>query len=163
MILAFLVRKVLVTFTTITEIPFSASAALWLTATTIAVFFLSLLVVALVVVYLPADYFRQHGSSPKKSKSAILRVFWRIIKNILGVIVFLGGVIMLFTPGQGVLTILIGLLLIDFPGKHSMISRLVRRPSVRNSLNQFRKRFSKPPFEFGENSQEKETNEHCES
>jgi hypothetical protein len=51
-------------------------------------------------------------------------------------------------PGQGILTMLIGLTLVDFPGKRSLEQRLVRRPSVRRALDKVRARFGHPPLEL---------------
>jgi len=39
-------------------------------------------------------------------------------KNLLGVLLFMLGLIMLVTPGQGILTLLFGLMLMNFPGKY---------------------------------------------
>jgi hypothetical protein len=53
---------------------------------------------------------------------------------------------MLFTPGQGILTILAGLLLMNFPGKYRLERWLVQRPGVLSSLNWLRTRRGKAPF-----------------
>jgi hypothetical protein len=51
-------------------------------------------------------------------------------------------------PGQGLLTILIGLILVNFPGKYKIERRLVRRPGVLQSINKIRTRFQRPPIEI---------------
>jgi len=53
---------------------------------------------------------------------------------------------MLLLPGQGLLTILIGLLLLDFPGKRALELRLLRRPALRGFLDRMRQRRGVPPF-----------------
>ena len=60
------------------------------------------------------------------------------IKNLLGAILLGGGFIMLFTPGQGILAILIGLALIDLPGAHRLKMSLLARPRVIAALNKVR-------------------------
>ena len=59
----------------------------------------------------------------------------------LGAVLSLPGV-----PGQGVLTILIGLILVDFPGKHRLMRRLLTRPGVIETLNRVRAYFGRPPL-----------------
>ena len=51
-------------------------------------------------------------------------------------------------PGQGLLTILIGLILLDFPGKRGLERRLVSRPSVLAAINRLRARFGRPAMEL---------------
>lgn len=58
----------------------------------------------------------------------------------------LAGIAMLVLPGQGLLTILIGLLLLDFPGKRAVELRLVRRPAIRGFLDRMRQKRGVPPF-----------------
>ncbi len=54
---------------------------------------------------------------------------------------------MLVTPGQGLLTLLIGLLLLNFPGKYRLERWLVRRPGVLRTLNWVRRRRGQEHFE----------------
>ena len=51
-------------------------------------------------------------------------------------------------PGQGLLTIFIGVLLIDFPNKYRLERWLVTRPGVLPLLTRLRIRFGRPPFEL---------------
>ena len=53
---------------------------------------------------------------------------------------------LLVLPGQGLLTMLIGLLLLDFPGKRAVELKLVRRPGIAAFLNRMRARHGRPPF-----------------
>ncbi len=69
-----------------------------------------------------------------------------IFKNLFGGILFLGGVLMLITPGQGVLTIMIGLMLMDFPGKRNLEIWLVKIKPINSAINWMRKRADKPPL-----------------
>ena len=71
-----------------------------------------------------------------------------IVKIIIGVCLLLCGVVMLVLPGQGLLTILIGLSLVPFPGKNKIEQDLLSRKSVRSSLNWIRMKANKDPFIF---------------
>ena len=70
------------------------------------------------------------------------------IKNLLGALLVLLGIIMLFTPGQGLLTLLVGLLLMNFPGKYRLERTLVARPGVFRALNWLRGRRGAGPMEM---------------
>jgi hypothetical protein len=102
-----------------------------------------------VVARLPADYFNQ-------SQRAVWREWggepWFAlllggIKNLVGALLALLGVVMLVTPGQGLLTLLVGLLLMNFPGKYRLERWLVGRRGVLTALNWLRRRGGHPPFE----------------
>jgi hypothetical protein len=53
---------------------------------------------------------------------------------------------MLFLPGQGVLTMLIGISMLDFPGKRKVEAKLIGQPTVLSVINGMRKKFNKPPL-----------------
>ncbi len=55
---------------------------------------------------------------------------------------------MLLLPGQGVLTILIGLMLLNFPGKRGLERRIVGRPIILKLLNRMRVKRDLPPLNF---------------
>lgn len=69
-------------------------------------------------------------------------------KIIAGICLFLCGVVMLVLPGQGVITMLIGLSLLPFPGKKKLEKNLIARKSVRNTLNWIRIKANREPFIF---------------
>ena len=75
------------------------------------------------------------------------------IKNGLGLVFLLAGFAMLFLPGQGVLTMLIGVSLIDFPGKRTIERKLIGSPAVLKSINALRRKFGKPPFTLATKSE----------
>jgi uncharacterized membrane protein SpoIIM required for sporulation len=89
---------------------------------------------------LPHDYFvRDH---PPKNK---LR---RVIQNLVGGILIVLGLIMLITPGQGILTILMGVMLTNFPKKTQTIKKLLHRGKLKNTLNRLRQKAGQKPFVF---------------
>lgn len=103
----------------------------------------SLLALPLLIARLPDDYFAR---TPQALERGSVHWFLRISKNLLGSILLLLGVLMLVLPGQGLLTILIAVILLDFPGKRRCEIWLVRRPHVLNVLNRLRRRAHRPPL-----------------
>ena len=73
-------------------------------------------------------------------------MFLRILKNVAGAIALTAGFLMLLTPGQGVLTILVGVILCDFPGKRTLERKLIARPLVLSTINRIRRRHKRPPI-----------------
>ena len=114
----------------------------------LVLFIVSLAVIPWLVTKIPVDYFqpqyRTRASSERK-KSVVTRVFVSV-KNLLGLALVCLGIIMLMTPGQGLLTILVGLVLTDFPGKHKIEQKLIAMPKVLSSLNWIRAKAKKPPL-----------------
>ena len=123
----------------------------WLTAGSVLIFVLTLVAVPMVVARIPSDYFT-HDRRPRGAMQGyhpVLRVVLLTLKNMAGVLLMLAGIAMLVLPGQGLVTLLIGFLLIDFPGKYRYEKWLVSRRRVAASINWLRKRSDRPPLEFG--------------
>ena len=99
------------------------------------------------IIFLPPDYFR-YKTHKNRIKTPILRSSLRVLKNVIGVIALIAGVVMLLTPGQGTAAILVGVILCDFPGKQKLERKLIARPLVLNTLNRIRSRFNRPPIEL---------------
>lgn len=115
----------------------------------VVTFVLSLAVVMFVLVKLPPNYF--HSSHDREflvHRHPILRAVGIFVKNLLGLVLVGAGVVMSLpgVPGQGVLTILLGIMLLDFPGKRALETRIVSRPRVYSAVNALRARFDKPPL-----------------
>ena len=102
-----------------------------------------------VVARLPADYFSQAQRSPwhESTEESVLAKLLGVLKNLLGAVLVLLGLVMLVTPGQGLLTLLAGLLLMNFPGKYQLERWLVLRPGILRGLNWLRRRRNQPAFE----------------
>jgi hypothetical protein len=124
----------------------------WLGAVSVLTFVGTLILIPLLVIRLPADYFRRDRHPPQSHPRphAVLRVCGAIVKNLLGVVFIVAGLIMLLLPGQGVLTILIGLTLMNFPGKYALERRIVQQPAVLRGLNWIRAKAHQPALEFPE-------------
>ena len=109
----------------------------------------SLGLVSLILIKLPADYFCSHYDRQIWSgRAPALRITAALGKNILGIMLIMLGIIMSLpgVPGQGLLTILLGIMLVDFPGKDRLERKLLHRPAIRNSIDKLRARFNKPPL-----------------
>jgi hypothetical protein len=117
----------------------------------IVTFAASLAIVSFILVRLPPDYFKESSERnflqgyPKWVRLAAV-----IGKNLLGLILVVVGIILSIpgVPGQGVLTILLGIMLLDFPGKRSLEHRIVSRPKVRDAINGLRHKFGKEPMQL---------------
>jgi hypothetical protein len=118
----------------------------WLAAASVAMFIGTLIVIPFLVVRIPEDYFarRSRRVTMKQIRHPMLKGLMFGLKNLLGAIFLLAGVAMLALPGQGVLTIVIGLALLDFPGKFAFERWLVRRRAVLGTINWMRRRRGRP-------------------
>lgn len=115
----------------------------------IVAFVASLVVVTVLLVNLPPNFFLEsHSRHLWIDRHPVIRWSGLILKNAVGwFLVLLGGVLVLpGIPGQGVLTILLGLVLVDFPGKKKVERRVLSRPRLRARINQLRQWFGKPPL-----------------
>lgn len=107
----------------------------------------SLLAIPWILLRLPVDYFDVRV--PRKffaRTNPVLRSVAVVLKNIVGFILLLAGIAMLVLPGQGVLTILMGISLMDFPQKRLLEAKLIGQPLVFSGINRLRARFGKPPL-----------------
>jgi hypothetical protein len=126
-----------------------ASSILWFAGIfVLSLVFSSALFVAIVLL-LPRRYFTGQGWRAFEEQPAWVRWLAVIGKNLLGVAIIALGVVLSLPgmPGQGLLTVLIGALLLDIPGKHRMVRWIAERPGVIRRLNWLRACFARPPLE----------------
>ncbi len=113
--------------------------------------FISFAAIGIVMVKVPPHYFSPHHERDFLPGSPWL-VRWGavIAKNIAGVFLILLGIILSLpgVPGQGILTILLGLIFLDIPGKRPLEARIIKRPSVLSAINKLRAKYNKPPLEL---------------
>lgn len=125
-------------------------ALLGLAATLSVVTFVgSLVAIPWVVARLPEDYFLEE--KPQRltwwTHHPALRWAGLVLKNIAGGVFIIAGVAMLVLPGQGLLTIVVGIMLCNFPGKYRLERWLAHRGPVMRALNWLRRRSGRPPFD----------------
>jgi hypothetical protein len=125
----------------------STEMLIWLTALSMVFFVGTLIAIPFILVRLPADYFDVRVPRTwMEDHHPVLRLFGHIVKNVVGVIFVLAGFLMLFLPGQGILTMLIGISMLDFPGKRKIEATLIGQPTVLSVINSMRQKFNKPPL-----------------
>lgn len=117
----------------------------WLSAGLLLV---SIAVIPWIIIKIPEDYFheRYRVRISKSSQHPVLAQIITGLKNLIGFILIMLGILMLILPGQGILTILIGLFLMNFPGKYKLERKIVSFPKVLKSLNWIRQKANKPPL-----------------
>jgi hypothetical protein len=129
----------------------SNSFALWMLIASAVMFAGALILVPVLVARIPEDYF----AHPRRARLGFARIHpafrWIliVIKNILGLSCLFFGALRLVLPGQGILTLLLGFSLLDYPGKFRMERWLVRRKGVLDSINWIREKADRPPLRVG--------------
>ncbi|MCB1230551.1 MAG: hypothetical protein KDN19_09810 [Verrucomicrobiae bacterium] len=124
----------------------------WLAAASVVTLIGSAILVPLMIARMRADYFMPDRESEKLFANRHPAIRWTglILKNLFGVILFVAGVVMLATPGQGVLTIFVGLILMDFPAKRRLELRLIRIGAIHRAIDWIRKRSGREPLQLPE-------------
>jgi hypothetical protein len=133
---------------------FQRPALMWQYVILVTLLFVVTLVISFavslaVLIRLPPDYF---GTPRAQSiEDAGHGIFFRIgivLKNLLGAILIVLGAILSLPgiPGQGLLTVLVGVILLDFPGKRRLLYKILSRPFLLRSINRLRAKVSRPPL-----------------
>ncbi len=109
---------------------------------------LSLFIVPWLVARIPEDYFveKKRKKAVLKTTHPILRIILLVVKNIFGGLLLVSGVLMLVLPGQGILTILLGLGIMDFPGKYRLERKVINSPGMLKAMNWIRKKAGVSPL-----------------
>jgi hypothetical protein len=114
-------------------------------------FVVNLAIVTFILVKLPTDYFKKNrktkfwaGPRPAVHAAKVIG------KNLLGVLLVAIGIVLSVpgVPGQGLLTVLLGVMLVDFPGKRTVEQKLLKRPAITNGITRLRAKFGKSPLEL---------------
>ena len=118
----------------------------WVATISFVAFIASLLMMPWVLVRLPADYFLVNDSASLVTRRSIKQLLVFALKNIVGVLLLVLGILMLFLPGPGLLAILIGLVLTNLPGKKRLIAKLLQTPTILVPINRLRESKGCAPF-----------------
>jgi hypothetical protein len=118
------------------------SVVIGLSVASVTMFVGTLFAVPWLISRAPKDYFVR-DSDAAQSRSLPLA----IVRNLVGAVLAILGVLMLLLPGQGILTLIVGLGLLDLPGKRALMLRLAKRPGVMRVLNYVRQKAKREPFE----------------
>ena len=106
----------------------------------------SMLFIPGIIAGLPDDYFINPARSRSRRQLNPGVLAWLIVKNSLAGLLILCGLIMLITPGQGLLTLVAGIVILEFPGKYKFEQFLARQPNILKTLNWIRRRKNAPDF-----------------
>jgi hypothetical protein len=126
-------------------------ASLWLIGMlSVIVFTGTLVAIPMLVIHIPADYFtrRKRTSDGSPKRYSAVRLGTIVLKNILGAIFVLAGIALLVLPGQGIITLLIGIMLLNFPGKFALERRIIEQKSVLHAVNWMRLKARKPALKL---------------
>lgn len=125
----------------------------WLGALSVATFVGTLVLVPWLLSRLPADYFAaRRPRSALRESHPVIRMVLLVLKNLLGLVLLAAGIAMLVLPGQGLLTVLLGLSLLNFPGKFALERAIVSRQAVRRGIDWIRRRANRPPLVLDDDS-----------
>jgi len=123
---------------------------LWLAIGSFIMFIISIASMPFILARIPVDYFtitgHQRLRQQQKQQHPILQLMMACIKNLLGAMLISMGIVMLFTPGQGLLSILFGLMIMNYPGKFRLECSIIRRPLIFNAINHMRQKQNHPPL-----------------
>jgi uncharacterized Tic20 family protein len=106
------------------------------------VFVVSLVATPFLLGKIPVDYFTQSHQCKNNCNFVVAT-----IKNLIGLVLLLAGIIMLVTPGQGIISILLGLFLMEFPGKRKLELKLIGNDATFQAINWLRSKAGVPPLE----------------
>ncbi len=124
-----------------------------LTIASVVFFVGTLIAIPFILVRLPAHYFdERHPRLWMPNHHPVLRFAGFAVKNAVGAVFLAVGIALLFLPGQGILTILLGVSLMDFPGKRYIERKIVGQPTVLTAINGLRAKYNKPPLTVKDDS-----------
>lgn len=119
------------------------------TAVFVATLLITFAVSVAILIHLPANYLRSLDvdSMPVAGPGILFRLGF-VVKNLFGAILLVVGIILSVPglPGQGLLTVLAAVLLLDFPGKRKLLYGILRRPRLLGTVNRLRQRFLRAPL-----------------
>lgn len=120
----------------------------WTFGLSLAVFVGSLVTMPMLLARLRADYFTRPDPTAGGwlHRHPAARIVLLAVKNLLGLVLLAAGLAMMVLPGQGVITILIALTLLNFPGRRRLELHLIRQRHVRSAVDWIRRRAGSPPL-----------------
>ncbi|HIM54222.1 MAG TPA: hypothetical protein EYH12_02800 [Psychromonas hadalis] len=118
----------------------------WVGIVSFVVFVASLLLTPILLGKIPQDYF-VHTNQHKVEINHPSHLIIVVIRSLVGFVLLIAGIIMLVTPGQGIISILLGLFLMEFPGKRKLELKLINHEPTFKALNWLRGKANKDPFE----------------
>jgi hypothetical protein len=111
----------------------------------------SVLFAIYILVRIPPDYFLpEKDQKPRIPGNPLIRWPLLFFKNLFGVFLVLLGIVLSLpgVPGQGVLTILIGVMFLDVPIFRRLERWIISRKVILNSVNKLRAKYGCDPLRF---------------
>jgi hypothetical protein len=106
----------------------------------VVAFIVGLLIASWAVVRMPADALLEdaahHDDHPVR----------KVVRNVIGWVIIVIGIALLVLPGQGLITIALGMMLVDFPRKRQLILWVLARGSIHRTIDRLRARKGRPPL-----------------
>ena len=124
----------------------------YLAVASIVLIGLSIILIPKIIARIPSNYFACTERPNQTNQFTFNSFVVTCIKNLFGLFLIGAGILMLVLPGQGILTILLGVLIIDFPGKYKFEQLLIRMPTVLKSLNWIRRKQNVPDLYINKRS-----------
>ncbi len=115
----------------------------WAGVLFVAGLLVSTILVVAVLLCLSQDHFVRLTRTPRHVALVVLKNLLGLLLVAVGLVLSLPGI-----PGQGLLTVFAGILLLDVPGKRRLELAILRRPSIRRGVDRLRARFKRPPLLF---------------
>lgn len=132
----------------IPEALLSPAVLFWTFGLSLVLFVGSLIAMPMLLARLRADYFARpdvDGEGWLRRHPAV-RIVLLAVKNVFGLALLAAGLAMMVLPGQGIITILIALTLLNFPGRRRLELHLIRQRHVRGAVDWIRRRAGSPPL-----------------
>jgi hypothetical protein len=113
----------------------------------VATLVLSFGIVLMVLVRLPHDHLCLHEGAPHRHGPRP-HWCWRLARNALGALLVVLGLLLALpgVPGQGLVTVFAGVLLLDFPGRLALLRKIMAQPALLRTVNRLRARFGRRPL-----------------
>lgn len=111
-------------------------------------FVATLISMPLLIARLPVDYFSRRPVRDWQTRHPAVHLLLVVAKNLLGMILLLAGLAMMVLPGQGLLTLFVAIMLLDFPRKRHLERWLIRRGPIFRAANWIRAKRRQPPLEL---------------
>jgi archaellum biogenesis protein FlaJ (TadC family) len=123
----------------------AAEYALWLVAGSLLTIAIGIFLGPWLILRLPADYFtyRRRQAMRATRQHPAIHLLLTTAKNVAGAILVVAGLCLFFLPGQGIITLVAGLIVMNYPGKFQLERWLVSRPKVLPALNWLRRRYGR--------------------
>ena len=100
----------------------------------------TLVAIPVILVRVPDDWFVR-PPTPR-------RLHVRMARTVVGAVLIAIGFVMLFLPGQGILTMLVGFGVLDLPLKHWIVTRLLSNPKVHAAIDKLRRKAGRGSLEL---------------